>query len=982
MDESRQRIHDDLRGVIRGEVLLEPLQRAPYARDASLYEIDPLGVVVPWSAEDVSAVVRYAMERSLTIHPRGAGTGLAGESLGPGLVLDFSRRMRQIVEIGDDYISAQPGAVLDDINRRLAPQGRMIGPDPGGALSCTLGGLVGGNASGARALRYGSIADHVVSIAMVLANGEAIRLGREPWPADDPAPGDTREILIRRLGSLYLHYSPAISLLPRPSPRNRCGYALDGVIRPDGLDFPRLLSGSEGTLALFTEITIKTVPIPSAQGALFLPFAKLTDAASAVPACLEEGPSACELLDWRSLTLAREEVQDIIDRVPEFTEAALIVEFLGEDADEVAGRVRTLARRIGPSPGLSGEPMLALRRSDAERLMRLRDVVRPLLMRMKGTKRAVPVIEDVALPVEELPTFLGRLQPILKQHGVNWVLHCHAGHGQVHVRPFLDMARRADRESLEPLASDVYGLVWDLGGSIAGEHGCGLVRSQFLRRQYGEVFNLFRGIKETFDPSWRLNPGKIVGEDPHQMARDLLRYPERGREDEPAPPAAPLMQLRWIDTDPVSESSRCNGCGACRTQEPSLRICPMFRALRAEEAAPRAKANLLRQVVTGRLDPSDWGSDASREIADLCVHCDLCRSECPAGVDVSGLMLEVKAAHVERHGLPLTDWMLSRIDIWSAWASRLPNLFNFFMRNRGSRWALERTFGLSRHRRLPRAHRWSFLSRADRMGLSQPRPHRQGPRVAYFVDGYANHFDQELAEAVVAVLTHAGVHVYVPRAQVGSGLAALVAGDLEHARDLAAKNLRVLGNAVRDGYTIVCSEPSAALMLRREYPRLSQDLDAALVAEATMDLGQYLAGLEERGQLPPRQSPILQQVGYHQPCHLRALGVGTPGLDLIRTIPGLEAEWIDQGCSGMAGTYGMSRRNFRNSLRAGRPLLTRLGQPGLSLGVAECGACRMQMEQGSGVRAVHPIKLLALSYGLNPELRRHLDAPRRRRGPL
>lgn len=892
--------------------------------------------------------------------------------------------MRRIVEIGDDFVVAQPGAVLDEINRRLAPQGRMIGPDPGGAASCTLGGVVGGNSSGARSLQYGSIADHLVSIAMVLANGEAIRLGREPWPADNSNVGDSREILIRRLNALYQHHSHAIAMLPRPAPRNRCGYAVEGVVGPDGLDFPRLLAGSEGTLALFTEITLRTVPIPAAQGAVFLPFAKLTDAASAVLACLKEGPSACELLDWRSLTLAREEVQDVIDQVPEFTEAALVVEFLGDDPDEVAGRVRSLVRRVGRLPGLSGEPMQALRRADAERLMRLRGVVRPHLMRMKGAKRAVPVIEDLALPVEELPAFLGRLQPILKHHGVNWLLHSHAGHGQVHVRPFLDLGDPADQAILEPLATDVYDLVWSLGGSIAGEHGCGLVRSQFLRRQYGEVFHLFRGIKETFDPAWRLNPGKIVGEEPHLMTRDLLRYPGPILEEgaEPASAPSPLMQLRWLDTTPVDESTRCNGCGTCRTLEPTLRICPMFRALRSEEAAPRAKANLLRQVMTGRLELSDWGSDASRAIADLCIHCDMCRIECPAAIDVSGLMLEVKATHVERHGLMLTDWMLSRIDLWSAWASRLPHLFNLAMSSKPARWALERTFGLSRHRRLPRAHRWSFLSRAERMGLAQPRPHLPGPRVAYFVDVYANHFDQELAEAVVAVLTHAGVNVYVPRSQVASGISALVAGDLDHARDLAARNLRILGNAVRDGYTIVCSEPSAALMLRREYPRLTNDLDATLVAEATLDLGQYLAGLDERGQLPPRRTPITLQVGYHQPCHLRALGAGTPGLDLIRTIPGLEAEWINLGCSGMAGTFGLGRRNFRNSLRAGRPLVTRLRQPGLDLGVAECAACRMQMEQGSGMRAVHPIKLLALCYGLDPALRRHLDAPRQRRGLL
>ena len=287
-------------------------------------------------------------------------------------------------------------------------------------------------------------------------------------------------------------------------------------------------------------------------------------------------------------------------------------------------------------------------------------------------------------------------------------------------------------------------------------------------------------------------------------------------------------------------------------------------------------------------------------------------------------------------------------------------------------------FGLSRHRLIPKAHRWPFLGRAERRGWTKPRPQEPGPRVAYFVDLFANYFDQELAESVVAVLRHAGVNVYVPNGQRGCGMPALVAGDLDHARDLMLKNLRVLGNAVRDGYTIVCSEPAAALMLRQESLRLTDDLDAALVASHTMDVGQYLAGLAERGQLPAPEQPLLAKVGYHQPCHLRALEVGTPGLDLIRQIPGLEVDFIDRGCSGIAGTYGLTRKNFRNSLRAGRGLRSRLRDPDLELGSTECGACRMQMEQGSTKRTLHPVKLLAASYGLNPSLKLQFKEPKSR----
>ncbi|MBV8556005.1 MAG: 4Fe-4S dicluster domain-containing protein, partial [Planctomycetaceae bacterium] len=535
-----------------------------------------------------------------------------------------------------------------------------------------------------------------------------------------------------------------------------------------------------------------------------------------------------------------------------------------------------------------------------------------------------------------------------------------------------------DVAKLEPLATQVFEAAWDLGGTISGEHGCGLARTQFLRRQFGELVQVFREIKDAFDPLNVLNPGKVIGDDPHQMTRDLRRLSPPS----PGPSAEPtlLPVLRWTDRGPTEVAATCNGCGACRTLQPTLRMCPIFRALRTEEATPRAKANLVRQLATGAIDPRLWGSEDFKRSADLCIHCNLCPKECSSGIDISSLMLEAKAAYVENHGLPPRDWLFSRVELWSRLASRLPLMWNTLMSNQAVRWSVERLFGLSRLRQLPRAHRTPFVRRAARCGLNRPRPQAPGPRVLYFVDVFANYFDQALAEAVVAVLHQAEVNVYVPMAQRGSGMPALIVGDVEYARDLALANLRILGDAVRDGYTVVCSEPTAALMIRQEYLKLTDDLDAALVAANTRDLGDYLAGLRARGQLPSPRHPLRARVGYHQPCHLRALDVGTPGLDLIRGIPELGVEFIDRGCSGMAGMFGLTRDHFRTSLRAGRGLLSRLRDGDLEIGATECSACRMQMEQGLAKRTLHPIKLLALGYGLNPSLLRHFKEPKSRRG--
>ncbi len=996
MDERRARIVDDLRGLIDGELLFGEIERAPYALDASLYEIDPLGVVVPRHEDDLLTIVRYAGEQSIPLHPRGAGTSMAGETLGEGIVVDFSRHFRRIVATDNHRVVVQPGVVLDVLNSHLAPLGRKIGPDPSGPEARTIGGMIGANAAGARSLRHGTMQEHVESLRVVFANGETAQLGREPWPDFEEESTDFRGSVTRKVATILRHHADAIPKHWPKSPRNRAGYALTHASGPDFIDLSRLVIGSEGTLAFVTEATLRTVPISQVHGVLVLPFSRLGDAATAVMDCLPLYPSACELFDWRSISLARDAIPIARTWFPFATEAALLVEFDAPHPDENLDRINTLVRRLDRRGWLAGEPTIASRRTDCDEIMALRSVVKPMLTRMKGPARPTAFIEDVAVSPDTLPTFLQRLQHILKSFNLSWTIYGHVGDGQLHVRPLIDLANPADRAKLEPLASEVYAAVWDVGGTISGEHGCGLVRTQFLRKQYGDLVHAFSGIKEAFDPFNLLNPGKVVSEDPHAMTRNLRRMPEvvaepASGESEPGSgetkPASlrtfaslPVIEpaLRWNGTSAWDEAAKCNGCGSCRTLEPSMRMCPTFRALRTEGASPRAQANLLRQVATGLVDPRLWGSDEMKKHTDLCIHCTLCRSECPSAVDVSSLMLEAKAAYVQMHGLPQVDWLLSRVERWSRLASRFPVISNAVMGSRRARWLLERLTGLSRHRRLPRAHRRSFVRRAEKLGLTTPRAQTSGPRVAYLVDVFANYFDQELAESVVNVLRHAGVNVYVPPTQVGSGMAALVAGDIDHARDQAVTNLRVLGNAVRDGYTVVCSEPVAALMLKEEYAKLTDDLDAELVAANTMDVGQYLAGLANRGSLPTPRGALHVRVGYHQPCHLRTLNVGTPGLDLMRLIPDLNVQLIDRGCSGMAGTFGLARRNFRTSLRAGRGLQRRLKDEDLEIGATECGSCRMQMEQGSVKRTFHPIKLLSLSYGLNPVLQGVYNTPKSR----
>nr|WP_303652739.1 FAD-binding and (Fe-S)-binding domain-containing protein [Paludisphaera mucosa] len=991
-------------------MFFEPLDRAAYALGAGPFEIDPLGAVAPRTAEDVATLARYATENNLTLHPRGAATDPGGGALGDGLVVDFSRHLRRIVAIGEDRVEAEAGVVFDAVNARLAPLGRRLEPTPAASEAATLGGAIGIDAAGPRSCRFGPTSRWVESLGVVFAQGEAADLGFEPWPAFEDEPADFKALVVRKLHRIQKRrrgaWEPrAEASIPAPAAtfRDRAGYALGEAADENGVDLARLLCGSEGTLAMVVRATLRTVPLPAATAVAVLPFVRMVEAAGCIPFLIggDTAPSACDLYDWRSVSLARDAEPLFREHVGEAVESVMVVEFEGESAAEVAGKARLLVEKAGRTGLLSADPAVFHRRSDCERLVDLRRRIEPWFLRGRGRSAPSRVVEGVAVPVERLAPAIRGLQDVLRRRDLTWTLDVFAAEGRIRMRPFLDPGDPADRARLEDLAAEFCDVVLSAGGTIAASQGLGFLRTHLLPRQVGESARVFRDVKDAFDPARLLNPGKVV-DDPHQLARGLKAFPEIpaaadvggsgagggtvaaattvAQVEQAVAPGSPLIipVLRWPGDDFLTVASSCNGCGTCRGTDPTLRMCPSFRAHGEEAASPRAQANLLRQVASGQVDPRSWGSAEFLSKAEYCIHCKLCQSECPAGVDVSSLVLEAKAAFVEDHGLAPQDWVFSRLEMWARLASRFPIVSNFLMSRRSARWLLERVLGVSRRRVLPPVRRTPFTRRAAKLGLHRPRPSRPGPRVVYFVDVYANYYDHELAESVVGVLQHADVNVYVPTSQRSSGMAPLVVGDVEHARELALRNLRVLGDAVRDGYTVVCSEPTAALMLRQEYVKLTDDLDAALVAQNTMDLGQYLKGLDARGQLPAPAEPVRARVGYHQPCHLRALDVGLPAFDLLQKVPELDVEFINRGCSGMGGTFGLRRHQFRASLRAGRGLHRRLMDDDIEIGATECGACRIQMEQGIAKRTLHPVKLLALAYGLNPSLRLHFKDPKPR----
>jgi Fe-S oxidoreductase len=396
-------------------------------------------------------------------------------------------------------------------------------------------------------------------------------------------------------------------------------------------------------------------------------------------------------------------------------------------------------------------------------------------------------------------------------------------------------------------------------------------------------------------------------------------------------------------------------------------MCPIFHDAPAEEASPRAKANLMRAVLAGTLDPATLAADEFKAVADLCVHCHMCRVECPARVDIPRLMMEGKGAYVQTNGMDLQDWSMARIDLLSALGHLVAPISNWAIGNRTMRWLAEKVLGISQSRKLPRFAPQSFLKLAARRKLTRT-SRRAGGKVMYFVDTFANYHDPQLATSLISVLEHNGIAVFVHPEQLSSGMPMIAMGAITQAQRVATRNVRLLADAVRQGYNIICTEPSAVMCLQHEYPLLVADDDARLVAEHSMEACDFLWQLHRGGKLRLDLKPVIARLGYHQPCHLRALNTGSPSESLLRLIPGISVTAFDAGCSGMAGTYGLQRKNFRSSLRAGRSLIRALRSETVNAGVTECSACKLQMEQGAAKPTIHPIKLLALSYGLMPEI--------------
>jgi FAD/FMN-containing dehydrogenase/Fe-S oxidoreductase len=1056
-DIDSQRLHDDLRGLVSGDVLCDAVSTQLYASDASIYQIRPLAVVRPRSAADVSTTVQYACENDLPIHARGSGSGVSGESVGPGIVVDMSAHMKRISPSDDGMqVTVQSGATLASVNRFLKGHRRWFGPDPATRSITTMGGVIATNASGSHYLRSGSARDTVLSLRMIAADGRLVELSQhDPLPIDEEesSPENSHLDPSQDPNASLLDQSGQAGFVNRVSRglveiRNRFhsqlesnfvqspasgGYRLDDLYDANHrVDLAKFFSGSQGTLGVMIDATLRTEAIPAHRGVVLFFFHRLDSATRAAVAALQHGPIACDVMDRRLLQIAREGEKRFTDVVPREAEAAMLVEIQGESLGDLYDRLAILRQSISSGHDAAFESVDTIRDDIRDLYWMLFRRVIPRQYRVRGTQMPQPFVEDIHSPPEQLPEMVVAVQNVLKRHQATATIFAHAGHGQLHVRPMLDLQKEEDRRKIRPLSEEIASVVWDRGGQIGVEHAAGLSRSYLMPKQAGELWQAMGQVKRLFDPYHRFNPGKLFGavlQKPDENLRPLdqtIEIVASGRsvipssltmtsenpadeidstasakteesspsdqpeneteiadkttstEAEPAKwvsslmPHQPAPQLEvlqhWPGGAPITTTTRaCNGCARCRADASDERQCPMFRITSIEEASPRAKANLLRGVLSGQLPVSELTGERAKAVADLCFNCHSCRVECPASVNIPKVVGEIKAQYVATNGLTLSDWLIGRIDMLAALGSRVAWLSNWMLRRRSLRWFAERTLGLSASREIPLLASESFVRYAVRRRWHRASP-AGGLKVVYFVDHFANYHDPEIGRALAEILQHNRIGFYVPTGQSLSGMGRITAGDLKGARRIAKRNVRLLADAVRQGYTVIATEPAAALCLKHEYPNLLDTEDAHLVAEHSYEACHYLWSLHQEDRLTLEFEPIQHRMLYHQPCHSRVLNSDTAAANLMKLIPQLEVDIVAKGCSGMAGTWGLQRKNYRNSLRIGWPMVSTVRKASSSAPTTECSACKLQMEHGGDYEAIHPLKLLAHSYGRLPAL--------------
>ncbi|QWG14858.1 FAD-binding protein [Bradyrhizobium sediminis] len=951
---------------ITGDVFFDPFNRGRYATDASFYQLMPTGVVIPRTMDEALRALAIVRDDGRVVTPRGGGTSQCGQTVSHGIVIDFSKHLNRIVSLDVENRSCvvEPGIVLDDLNRQLRKHGLWFPVDVSTASRATIGGMAGNNSCGGRSLRYGTMRDNTLAMDAALADGKLLHFG-------EVNSGDNGPDLFRDMLDLGAREAAEITDKFPKVQRRVGGYNLDALVpRNAPNNLAHLLVGSEGTLAFTTQIELKLWPVIRNKVLGVCHFGSFYEAMNAAQHLVKLRPIAVELVDRTMLALGREIAmfQPIIGTaVRGDPDAVLIVEFAEEDQAENIRRLKQLGELMGdlgfgwnnPQRKWGGvveitEP--ALQTGIAE----FRAAGLNVMMSMKQEGKPVSFVEDCAVPLPHLADYTARLNEIFARHGTRGTMYAHASEGCLHVRPVLNLKLEKDVAAMRAIAEETFAMVREYKGSHSGEHGDGLVRSEFHEAMFGpRIIADFREVKHRFDPDNVLNPGKIV-DAPKMDDRTLFRYPP----DYHVPELK--TALDWSAYPGAGGGFQgavemCNNNGACRKLEGGV-MCPSYRATRNEKDVTRGRANTLRLAISGQLGPDALASDEMMDTMKLCVSCKACRHECPTGVDMARMKIEVLAARAARQGLSLRDRLVGYLPRYAALASRFAPLANLRNNSPLLRKQFEKFAGISARRALPEWRRDMFRSDAEAVGPAD------GREVVLFADTFNRAYERENLDAALRVLVAGGYRVHIPKPvddgrPLCCGRTFLSAGLIDQARAELDRLVATYAPFTARGVPIIGLEPSCLLTLRDELLSLRSDDTARSISTHALLFEEFLVREAEAGRLQLPLGPVAARTIVHGHCHQKSFGAFKPVEQVLRLVPDLNVEIIESSCCGMAGAFGYGAETYQASMEMAElsllPAVRRADAA--TLVVADGTSCRHQIKDGAGRGALHVARVLAMS---------------------
>lgn len=960
---------------LEGELYFDVTMRTLYATDASAYREMPLAVAVPKTVDDIKKLIAFAHAQKTSLIPRTAGTSLAGQVVGNGIVVDVSKYYTKILELDkeDKWVRVQPGVIRDELNMFLNSHGLFFGPETSTANRAMIGGMVGNNSCGSNSIVYRSTREHLLEVKALLSDGSEAEF--KPLSIEDfhkKCEGNTLEANIyKTIRSLLSDYENQVEIrkeFPKKSiERRNTGYAVDALLdtapfTAGGSDFNfcKLIAGSEGTLAFITEIKLNVVPLPLNEvGLLCVHFNSIDEALRANIIALRYKPSASELIDHYILECTKNNIEQSKNRffVQGDPGAILVVEFARGHREEIAEIVKRLEADLRAA-GL-GYHFPLLFGEDSKKIWTLRKAGLGLLGNLPGDDKAVPVIEDTAVDVYDLPAYIREFNEILKKHGLYSVHYAHAGSGELHLRPIINLKTKEGNQLFRTIAEEIATLVKKYNGSLSGEHGDGRLRGEFIKQMVGSKnYELLRKIKLTWDPQNIFNPKKIV-ETPSMDT--MLRYTP-GQQT----PAFKTV-FRFYNQDILQHAEQCNGSGDCRkTHLSGGTMCPSFMATRNEKDTTRARANILREFLTNSKKINRFDHEEILDVMDLCLSCKGCKSECPSNVDVAKLKAEFLQHYYDANGIPFRSKLIANFTRTARLGAVSPRMYNFFMSAPGVSSVIKKFSGFAVKRSMPTMYKTTlrkWYQRHELRAKSGNKGQKTPGKVYLFCDEFTNYNDAEIGIKATQLLEKLGYEVIIPKHEE-SGRTWLSKGFLRRAKKIANKNISLLEPLINEDAPLVGIEPSAILTFRDEYIDLATDdqLETAKqLSRNVFTIEEFISGEIEKGKINKGQfTKEKRKIKLHGHCQQKAISSLVFSTKMLSLPANYSVEVIPSGCCGMAGSFGYEREHYELSMKIGELVLfpaVRNEPPDVLIAAAGT-SCRHQVKDGTGRKALHPIEIL------------------------